>query len=289
MQAWYDADARQARPVHPRARGLGPERGDQRRRPLGGVRRRPRDRPADPDQHVDRPAGPEGGGRAGARDLRRLRRDPGDAQQPDRRDGPARLPRPDWVSRLGHPDRQPPRLPGRSPTTSPRRCCTSCSSSPAWRRRSTSTSRAARGWLFERTVHEGCDRAGIAEQGKFADAFAGDGCLVKLGCKGPVVKCNVPVRGWVNGIGGCPNVGGICIGLHERRASPTASCRSWSRRGSACWPPHGARFTYGPVLKHFRRRADEAHLRGRARVAATVGRAADRLCEPLVRTACPCA
>jgi hydrogenase small subunit len=27
-----------------------------------------------------------------------------------------------------------------------------------------------------------------------------------------VVKCNVPKRGWINGIGGCPNVGGICIG-----------------------------------------------------------------------------
>jgi hydrogenase small subunit len=27
-----------------------------------------------------------------------------------------------------------------------------------------------------------------------------------------VVKCNVPKRGWMNGIGGCPNVGGICIG-----------------------------------------------------------------------------
>jgi hydrogenase small subunit len=26
------------------------------------------------------------------------------------------------------------------------------------------------------------------------------------------VKCNVPKRGWMNGIGGCPNVGGICIG-----------------------------------------------------------------------------
>ena len=36
-------------------------------------------------------------------------------------------------------------------------------------------------------------------------------CLVKLGCKGPVVKCNVPLRGWINGIGGCPNVGGICM------------------------------------------------------------------------------
>ena len=35
---------------------------------------------------------------------------------------------------------------------------------------------------------------------------------MKLGCWGPVVKCNVPKRGWINGIGGCPNVGGICIG-----------------------------------------------------------------------------
>ena len=37
-------------------------------------------------------------------------------------------------------------------------------------------------------------------------------CLVKLGCWGPVVNCNVPKRGWMAGIGGCPNVGGICIG-----------------------------------------------------------------------------
>ena len=35
---------------------------------------------------------------------------------------------------------------------------------------------------------------------------------MKLGCWGPVVNCNVPKRGWMGGIGGCPNVGGICIG-----------------------------------------------------------------------------
>ncbi len=33
-----------------------------------------------------------------------------------------------------------------------------------------------------------------------------------MGCWGPVVNCNVPKRGWMAGIGGCPNVGGICIG-----------------------------------------------------------------------------
>jgi hydrogenase small subunit len=44
------------------------------------------------------------------------------------------------------------------------------------------------------------------------DDYGQSQCIVKLGCWGPVVQCNVPKRGWMNGIGGCPNVGGICIG-----------------------------------------------------------------------------
>ena len=67
-------------------------------------------------------------------------------------------------------------------------------------------------WLFGKTVHEGCDRAGYYEQGDFATSYSSPKCIVKLGCWGPVVNCNVPKRGWMAGIGGCPNVGGICIG-----------------------------------------------------------------------------
>jgi hydrogenase small subunit len=67
-------------------------------------------------------------------------------------------------------------------------------------------------WLFGSTVHEGCDRAGYYEQGDFAERYDSPKCIVKLGCWGPVVNCNVPKRGWMAGIGGCPNVGGICIG-----------------------------------------------------------------------------
>ena len=67
-------------------------------------------------------------------------------------------------------------------------------------------------WLFGATVHEGCDRAGYYEQGDFAHEYGSPKCIVKLGCWGPLVKCNVPKRGWMGGIGGCPNVGGICIG-----------------------------------------------------------------------------
>ena len=67
-------------------------------------------------------------------------------------------------------------------------------------------------WLFGKTVHEGCDRGSYYEQGDFATEYGSPKCIVKLGCWGPVVQCNVPKRGWMAGIGGCPNVGGLCIG-----------------------------------------------------------------------------
>lgn len=67
-------------------------------------------------------------------------------------------------------------------------------------------------WLFGPTVHEGCDRAAYYEEADFAQEYGSRKCLVKIGCWGPVVQCNVPKRGWIAGLGGCPNVGGICIG-----------------------------------------------------------------------------
>jgi hydrogenase small subunit len=67
-------------------------------------------------------------------------------------------------------------------------------------------------WLFGQTVHEGCDRGGYYEQADFATEFGARQCIVKLGCWGPVVQCNVGKRGWMAGVGGCANVGGVCIG-----------------------------------------------------------------------------
>jgi hydrogenase small subunit len=107
--------------------------------------------------------------------------------------------------------------------------------------------------IFGRTTHEGCDRAGLAEHGRFSESHGEGGCLVKLGCKGPVVKCNVPVRGWVNGVGGCPNVGGICMactmpGFPDKYmpfVEPDTASRLYMT---------AARFSYGPVLRYFRER-----------------------------------
>ena len=67
-------------------------------------------------------------------------------------------------------------------------------------------------WLYGNTVHEGCDRGGFYEQAEFASEYGSPKCVVRLGCWGPVVQCNVGKRGWIGGVGGCPSVGGICIG-----------------------------------------------------------------------------
>jgi hydrogenase small subunit len=109
--------------------------------------------------------------------------------------------------------------------------------------------------LFERTVHEGCDRAGLAEQGRYADTFTEPNrCLVKLGCMGPVVKCSVPVRGWINGVGGCPNVNGICIactspGFPDKFTPFMEPDRFGALAAGA------SRFTYGPLLRYMRNRS----------------------------------
>lgn len=67
-------------------------------------------------------------------------------------------------------------------------------------------------WLFGETVHRHCPRAGYYEEGVFAHEYGGKECLVELGCWGPVVQCNISERGMINNMGGCMNMGGICIG-----------------------------------------------------------------------------
>ena len=109
--------------------------------------------------------------------------------------------------------------------------------------------------LFGRTVQQGCGRAGFAEQGEFARTPADHrGCLVKLGCKGPVVSCNVPIRGWIGGVGGCPNVGGICMAC-TMPGFPDKFMPFMDPNRFGLLAARGAQFTYGPVLRRLRGRA----------------------------------
>ena len=113
--------------------------------------------------------------------------------------------------------------------------------------------------LFGRTTREGCNRAGFTEQGKFAAEYGSDPrCLVKLGCKGPVARCNVPIRGWIGGVGGCPNVGGICIGCtmpgFPDKYTPFMDPDPWGNAAATV-----QKFSYGPVFRYFRERNLQKH------------------------------
>src|SRR3954469_20006632 len=109
-------------------------------------------------------------------------------------------------------------------------------------------------WLFGRTVHEGCNRAAFYEEGDFATEYGSDHrCLVKLGCKGPVVKCNVPIRGWQSGIGGCPNVGGICMSC-TMPGFPDKYMPFMDEDRYGAMAANFEKFAYGPMIRYFRKR-----------------------------------
>ena len=52
-------------------------------------------------------------------------------------------------------------------------------------------------------------------KGKYSKKFGEEKCMSMLGCKGPISHCLVPSRGFIDGVGGCPNIGGLCIGCTE--------------------------------------------------------------------------
>src|SRR5262245_3515782 len=81
-------------------------------------------------------------------------------------------------------------------------------------------------WLFRETVHHGCTRAGFYEEGVFAEHYGDPQCLVEIGCWGPVVNCNIVVRGAIiNWAACCEPVGsataGPCPGSPTRSAPST--------------------------------------------------------------------
>jgi hydrogenase small subunit len=140
-----------------------------------------------------------------------------------------------------------------SRTTSPRRCSRWLY---GWRHRARSRPRRAGPTTTAVRPHRarGLRSRGFAEQGQFSESHGDGRCLVKLGCQGPVVKCNVPTRGWVGGIGGCPNVGGICMactmpGFPDKYMPFVETGRAVRLYTS------GARLSNGPLLRYFRERS----------------------------------
>ena len=63
----------------------------------------------------------------------------------------------------------------------------------------------------------------------------------------------MPLRGWVNGIGGCPNVGGICMACtmpgFPDKYMPFMDPDPWGNAAS-----NFMKFAYGPLVRTMRKR-----------------------------------
>jgi len=66
--------------------------------------------------------------------------------------------------------------------------------------------------FFGKTIHDLCQRRQQFEDGKFADFPGGEGCLYKVGCKGPVTHADCPLRQWNHGVNWPVKAGAPCIG-----------------------------------------------------------------------------
>jgi len=70
-------------------------------------------------------------------------------------------------------------------------------------------------FIYQYTAHENCPRAGLFADGKNSHEFGEPYCMGTMGCKGPITHCDVPKRGFIEGVGGCPSMGSPCIGCTE--------------------------------------------------------------------------
>ncbi|NOX56677.1 MAG: hydrogenase small subunit [Planctomycetes bacterium] len=66
--------------------------------------------------------------------------------------------------------------------------------------------------FFDRCIHDNCPYRGQFESGNFAEHFGEHGCLLKLGCKGPITYADCPIRKYNNGTSWCVEAGHPCIG-----------------------------------------------------------------------------
>jgi hydrogenase small subunit len=69
-------------------------------------------------------------------------------------------------------------------------------------------------FIYGRTVHEQCPRAGAYTAGDLRE-YPGSSdykCLFSVGCKGPISNCPWNKVGWIAGVGGPVRAGGVCIG-----------------------------------------------------------------------------
>ncbi len=69
--------------------------------------------------------------------------------------------------------------------------------------------------FFEGIIHDNCQRRQYFDNAIFARNFGDPGCLLELGCKGPIAHCDSTYRLWNNGVNTCIKAGAPCIACTE--------------------------------------------------------------------------
>lgn len=69
--------------------------------------------------------------------------------------------------------------------------------------------------FFGGIIHDNCPRRQYFDNGIYARNFSDPGCLLELGCKGPIAHCDSTTRLWNGGTNWCIKAGAPCIGCTE--------------------------------------------------------------------------
>lgn len=69
--------------------------------------------------------------------------------------------------------------------------------------------------FFKDIIHDNCQLRQYFDNAIFAKNFGDNGCLLELGCKGPIAHCDSTNRFWNNGVNTCISAGAPCIACTE--------------------------------------------------------------------------
>jgi len=64
--------------------------------------------------------------------------------------------------------------------------------------------------FFGELIHDNCQRRQYYEQGRFATKPGESGCLVRIGCRGPIAYSDCPYRKWNGGVNWCIQADAPC-------------------------------------------------------------------------------
>ena len=69
--------------------------------------------------------------------------------------------------------------------------------------------------FFDQLIHDNCQRRQYFDNAVFAKNFSDPGCLLEIGCKGPIAHCDSSYRSWNGGTNWCIKSGAPCIACTE--------------------------------------------------------------------------